>query len=78
MIEALESGKLARAGLDVFPDEPKINAYFKKSDKVVIQPHMGGLTESAYAKSQKECLENIRAFFEKGMPNSPVNHPKTT
>ena len=76
MIEALESGKLARAGLDVFPDEPKINEYLMKSDKVVIQPHMGGLTESAFAKSEMECLENIRAFFEKGTPNSPVNHPK--
>lgn len=76
MIKALDSGKLARAGLDVFPDEPKINEYFTKSDKVVLQPHMGGLTESAFAKSQLECCENIRAFFEKGTPNSPVNHPE--
>ena len=76
MIRALESGKLARAGLDVFPDEPKINDYLMKSDKVVLQPHMGGLTESAFAKSQLECLENIRALFEKGTPNSPVNNPK--
>ncbi len=76
MIQALESGKLARAGLDVFPDEPNIKDYFMKSDKVVLQPHMGGLTESAFAKSEKECLENIRALFEKGTPNSPVNQPK--
>ena len=75
MIEALESGKVTRAGLDCFPDEPSINEYFATSDKVVIQPHMGGLTESAFAKSQRECLENIRTFFEKGTPNSPVNHP---
>ena len=76
LIKALESGKVKRAGLDVFPEEPKINEYFMKSDKVVLQPHMGGLTESAFAKSQQECLENIRAFFEKGKPNSPVNVPK--
>jgi lactate dehydrogenase-like 2-hydroxyacid dehydrogenase len=76
MIEALESGKLARAGLDVYPDEPNISEALRKSDKVVLQPHMGGLTESAFAKSQLECLENIRAYFEKGTPNSPVNHPK--
>jgi lactate dehydrogenase-like 2-hydroxyacid dehydrogenase len=76
MIQALETGKLTRAGLDVFPDEPKINEYLMQSDKVVLQPHMGGLTESAFAKSEKECLENIRAFFEKGAPNSPVNHLK--
>ena len=76
LINALEGGKLARAGLDVFYDEPRINEYFMKSDRVVIQPHMGGLTVSAFAKSQLECLENIRAFFEKGRPNSPVNRPK--
>lgn len=76
MIEALESGKLARAGLDVFPDEPRINSYFAESDKVVIQPHMGGLTETAFARSQMECLENVRALFERGTPNSPVNKPQ--
>lgn len=76
LIQALESGKLARAGLDVFRAEPNINEYFRQSDKVVLQPHMGGLTESAFAKSQLECLENLRAYFEKGVPNSPVNNPK--
>lgn len=76
MIEALESGKIARAGLDVFPDEPAINSYFAESDKVVIQPHMGGLTETAFARSQRESLENVRALFEKGVPNSPVNKPQ--
>lgn len=76
MIEALESGKLKRVGLDVFPGEPEINDYLRRSDKVVLQPHMGGLTESAFAKSQLECLENLRAYFEKGAPNSPVNDPK--
>ncbi len=75
LIQALESGKVARAGLDVFKDEPKINEYFMQSDKVVLQPHMGGLTESSFAKSQQECLENLRAYFETGMPNSPVNKP---
>ena len=75
LVQALESGKVTRAGLDVFKSEPEINEYFMKSDKVVLQPHMGGLTESSFAKSQKECLDNIRAFFETGKPNSPVNDP---
>ena len=75
LIQALESGKVQRAGLDCFSSEPKINQYFMTSGKVVLQPHMGGLTESAFAKSQKECLENIRALFERGKPNSPVNVP---
>lgn len=44
LIEALESGKVSRAGLDVFEEEPRINPYFVKSDKCTIQPHLGGLT----------------------------------
>lgn len=77
LIAALKSGKVRRTGLDVFEDEPRIDAWFvQEREKVVLQPHMGGLTVSAFAKSERECLENIRALFEKGVPNSPVNEPE--
>ena len=72
LIEALDSGKLRRAGLDVFANEPNINPYFKTSDKVVIQPHLGGLTDKAFQRSERECFENIRALFKEGKPRSPV------
>lgn len=72
LIDALESGKVARAGLDVFTDEPDFNPYFRTSDKVIIQPHMGGSSDVAFQKSERECFENIRALFEKGKPISPV------
>lgn len=73
LIEALESGKVARAGLDVFCNEPNIRDYFKTSDKVVCQPHMGGLTVSAFQKAERECFENIRSLFVTGRPVAPVN-----
>lgn len=72
LIKALESGKVARAGLDVFCNEPNIDPYFLTTDKVVMQPHLGGLTDFAYHKAEKECFENIRAFYRTGRPNSPV------
>lgn len=75
LIAALESGKVARAGLDVFVNEPKPDPYFLQSDKVIIQPHLGGLTDVAFQKAERECFENIRALFVKGKPNSPVNTP---
>ncbi|KAH8649986.1 putative 2-hydroxyacid dehydrogenase [Xylariales sp. PMI_506] len=76
LIAALESGKVARAGLDVFVNEPRPDPYFLQSDKVVVQPHLGGLTDAAYQKAERECFENIRALFATGKPNSPVRDIK--
>lgn len=73
LIEALESGKIARAGLDVFWNEPNINPYFQKSERVVIQPHVAGLTDLAFRKGERECFENVKALFERGRPIAPVN-----
>ncbi|KAL4864332.1 class II aldolase/adducin N-terminal [Aspergillus spectabilis] len=72
LIAALESAKVARAGLDVFPDEPNVNSYFRENDKVVLQPHLGGLTDMAYQRAETECFENVRALFRDGRPISPV------
>ncbi|KIW89602.1 uncharacterized protein Z519_09758 [Cladophialophora bantiana CBS 173.52] len=77
LIRALESGKVTRAGLDVFCNEPNINPYFLTSDKVVVQPHMGGLTDVAFMKSERECFENIRSLFKTGRPVAPVNEVAT-
>ncbi|EXJ84094.1 hypothetical protein A1O3_04761 [Capronia epimyces CBS 606.96] len=74
LIHALESGKLTRAGLDVFHNEPNINPYFRSSDRVIVQPHMGGLTDLAFRKSETECFENIRSLFTTGRPVAPVNN----
>lgn len=76
LIQALESGKISRAGLDVFDNEPKINPYFQNSDKVVVQPHLGGLTDVAFQRAERECFENIRSFFKTGRPVAPVNEIK--
>jgi lactate dehydrogenase-like 2-hydroxyacid dehydrogenase len=77
LIEALDSGHVARAGLDVYPNEPHVNPYFLGSDNVVIQPHMGGLTDVAFQKSERECFENVRSLFRTGRPVAPVNEIQT-
>lgn len=74
LVEALESGQICRAGLDVFCNEPNIRQYFRTSDRVICQPHMGGLTDVAFAKAEKECFENVRSLFATGKPISPVNN----
>ncbi|KIW68839.1 hypothetical protein PV04_04759 [Phialophora macrospora] len=77
LIEALDSGHVARAGIDVFPNEPHVNPYFLDSDNVVVQPHMGGLTDVAFQKSERECFENVRSLFRTGRPVAPVNEIQT-
>ncbi|RBA15602.1 hypothetical protein FPRO05_12209 [Fusarium proliferatum] len=70
---ALKSGKIARAGLDVLANEPNVDPWFLEQDNVIVQPHLGGLTDVAFQKAERECFENIRAFFKTGKANSPVN-----
>lgn len=75
LILALESGRIRRAGLDVFEGEPDgIHPYYQENvDKVVVQPHMGGLTTAAFSKAAAECFANIRMLFDTGRPVAPVN-----
>ncbi|KAI8663140.1 hypothetical protein LRP88_07341 [Fusarium phalaenopsidis] len=70
---ALKTGKVARAGLDVLVNEPNVDPWFFEQDNVIVQPHLGGLTDVAFQKAERECFENIRAYFETGKANSPVN-----
>lgn len=74
LINALENGVIWRACLDVFCGEPEIHEYFKRSDKVIIQPHLGGLTQMSFTKAERECFENVKTFCETGRPVAPVNH----
>lgn len=77
LVEALRSGKVARAGLDVFVNEPHVRDELRQGElseqKVILQPHMGGLTDLAFHKSEKECFENIKSLFKTGRPVAPVN-----
>ena len=73
LIEALESGKVTRAGLDVFHDEPNVNPYFLTGDTVVIQAHLTGLMDVAFQKSEREYFENVRSLFNTVGPVGPVN-----
>ncbi|KAK2051000.1 putative 2-hydroxyacid dehydrogenase [Colletotrichum caudatum] len=71
--EALESGKVARAGLDVFCDEPKPDLSLLQDENVIAQPHLGGLTDMAFQKAERKCFENIKSLSKTGKPNPPIN-----
>ena len=63
MIEALKSGKLGAAGLDVFDKEPQVPAELLALDNVVVQPHVGSATHPTRTAMGQLVIDNIAAHF---------------
>jgi lactate dehydrogenase-like 2-hydroxyacid dehydrogenase len=63
LADRLEAGRLGGAGLDVFEDEPRINAKLFGLDNVVLAPHLGSATGQTRDAMGAKALENLRAFF---------------
>lgn len=78
LVEALESGKVLRAALDVFEFEPEIHPRIVEMvDRTIIQPHCAVMNDTIIEDQQCEILANLEAFIETGKPNTPVNNPVT-
>lgn len=63
LIAALQSGKVAAAGLDVFKGEPKIDPRYATLDNVILAPHMGSATTETRTAMGMLCLDNIAAVL---------------
>ncbi len=63
LCEALETGVIAGAGLDVFENEPHVPDRLKAIDNVVLTPHIAAMADSAQAAQQALLLRNLDAFF---------------
>jgi lactate dehydrogenase-like 2-hydroxyacid dehydrogenase len=68
LIDALTSGKLAAAGLDVFRNEPNIDARFLELDNVFLLPHLGSATPNTRTAMGMRAVDNLEAFFQTGQP----------
>lgn len=72
LIQALESGKLFAAGLDVFEQEPAYNQKLNQFPNVFLTPHMGSATVETRTEMGMLCLQNIEAALAgKALP-TPV------
>ena len=75
LIEALRSGQLAGAGLDVFDREPlPADHPFRSLDNVVVTPHIGYVTEQLFRTSWRRMAENVTAYLA-GSPIRVVTDP---
>lgn len=63
LIDALETGKLGSAALDVFDGEPKLDSRFLRLHNVLLQPHHASGTFETRKAMGKLLRENLTAHF---------------
>ena len=72
MIEALESGALGGAGLDVFSNEPAVNPRLLALPNVVLLPHLGSATFEGREATGERVIANIRFWADGHRPPDQV------
>ena len=76
LIAALDSGKVAAAGLDVFIVEPLAADHpFRKHPNLILTPHLGASSEEAQEKCGIEVAEVITGYLLTGEVRNAVNMP---
>ncbi len=63
LLDALKTGVIAGAGLDVYEQEPAIHSGLAQLKQVVLLPHLGSATLHARVQMGLVCLENIQAVL---------------
>lgn len=79
LADALDAGRIAGAGIDVFEAEPpQPESRLLKSDGIIVTPHSAGLTEESAIRMGQMAAQNILDFFAGRLdPNLVVNREAT-
>lgn len=72
LIEALERGDIAGAGLDVYAHEPNVDARLLQLSNVVLLPHMGSATYEGREAMGEKVVANVRAWVDGHRPPDQV------
>ncbi|HGS4597165.1 phosphoglycerate dehydrogenase [Vibrio cholerae] len=83
LCNALESGHIAGAAIDVFPEEPASNkepfeSPLMKFDNVILTPHVGGATQEAQENIGIEVAGKLAKYSDNGSTLSSVNFPEVS
>ncbi|MCB2154221.1 D-glycerate dehydrogenase [bacterium] len=73
LVDALRSGEIGAAGLDVFEQEPKIHSGLFELKNVVMLPHLGSATHQTRDVMAELCAENILAIDRGDWPKTILN-----
>ncbi len=75
LLEGLQSGQLAGVGLDVFPGEPPSHHPLFDHPRVVLTPHVMGLSEQSAKKTFEMAAEAVRAVLGGEQPMAVADVP---
>ena len=83
LCEALRSGKVAGAAVDVYPKEPSKNGEefvtpLREFDNVILTPHIGAGTEEAQRNIGTEVAEKLALYSDNGSTLTAVNFPEVS
>ena len=83
LVEALRSGQVASAALDVFPVEPKGNdesfqSELRGMDNVLLTPHIGGSTVEAQENIALDVATKLARYSDNGSTMGAVNFPEVS
>ena len=81
LADALQSGALGGAGIDVFPVEPRSNddefmSPLRRFDNTFLTPHIGGSTTEAQENIGMEVAEKLARYSDTGTTTSSLNFPE--
>lgn len=72
LVEALRSGEIAGAALDVYEDEPRVHPGLLDLECVVLAPHLGSATTETRTRMAELAVENVVAVLSGQDPRTPI------
>jgi D-3-phosphoglycerate dehydrogenase len=76
LFNALQSGKLAGAALDVFATEPPGDSPLMGLDNFICTPHLGASTYESQVNVARAASEQVRDYLLNGEARHALNQPK--
>jgi lactate dehydrogenase-like 2-hydroxyacid dehydrogenase len=72
LINSLQSGHTAAAGLDVYNNEPNLDPRYRDLENVFLLPHLGSATIRTRTNMALRALKNLEAFFAGKTPKDKL------